>query len=182
MHLPFDDRDVHAIDVVLRELLLQHLARLEVLREHHHPRCLAIEAMDDVNAPAALLPHVFAQQGLRSVFGLALGGDGEQPIRLDDDEHVVVLVQQRQGRRKHHRLRPREHVDARSGPELALGVDLRLPVHADASGLQHLTESRPRRVGKQLREGVDQGTRISDSLLQWRKDDIVLAACSPHPL
>src|SRR2546423_146387 len=77
------DGDVEALDAVLRELLLQALAGVEVLGKEEHAGGLAIEAMDDVNAVLApLRAEVLVEVRLHGRLALARRRHGEQPVRL----------------------------------------------------------------------------------------------------
>jgi len=100
--------------------------------------------MHHVNAPAALLPHVFGEISLRRVFFFSRRGDGEQPVRLDDDDDVVVFMQKRQRRRQRDRFCARQHCDVVPCDERTLRIDLRLAVDANTPGLQHLAKRRAR--------------------------------------
>ena len=120
--------------------------------------------MHDVHALLAFLFQIRVQVRLRRRLALALGRHGQEPVRLEHDQHVVVFVKDGQSGREHRLHRFLSDLDQLIHVHFATGVLLDLPVHAYAAGLQQLPQGGLGGVG------IEDGERLEQRL--WRADDV----------
>lgn len=106
--IPARQSEVETLHGVEPKLAVQVFGRGVRDRQHHHPRCVAVEAVDDENAPVAPGPPLQLGRGAgehRVLLALDRGVD-EQPGGLVDDDDLVVGEQHLNRRRLGRALAP----------------------------------------------------------------------------
>ena len=106
--IPARQREVEALHGVEAELAVQVLRRGVRDRQHHHPRCVAVEAVHDEDAPVAPGPPLQLGRDAgehRVLLALDRGVD-EQPGGLVDHDDLIVGEQDFDRRRLGRALAP----------------------------------------------------------------------------
>src|SRR5258708_4154063 len=120
--------------------------------------------MHNVYTSFPLVLEVVVQIRLGGQPRLPLGGNGEQALRLQDDDDVIILVEDRQTHGQGALGVLLGYVQHFVRLEGATSIFLDLAIHLNASALQHLTQRRSRRIGEKGFQRFEQRDPVGDRL------------------